>query len=143
MLSTLLITSKLIHRTDKNRISVEIAMALVTILLSLFLGGLVYLWFHLRSQYGFLETTGLPMVKPFLCFGSPPFAFHKMRMHEWYLDKIRQLGHTFGRYVGSTPGIVTIDPGFIKEVVVKQFDNFTESVQAQPPHDQMDLSSAG
>jgi hypothetical protein len=37
-----------------------------------------WLFFHLRRFRGALETTGLPLVKPFLCFGSPPFLLNKV-----------------------------------------------------------------
>ena len=118
-------------------------MALATILLGAFLVGLVVLWFHLNRTHGHLETTGLPMVKPFLCFGSPPFAVHKMRLYEWYQEKFRQLGNTFARYNGYQPSIVTIDPEFIKEVTVKQFENFTDVVGTEVAPEQADLSTAG
>ena len=45
--------------------------------------------------------------------------------------------------MGSSPAIATIDPEFIKEVTVKQFDNFTDAIAAKPPPEQTDLSSAG
>ena len=66
------------------------------------------------------------MVKPFLCFGSAPRLFNKIVYFEWYLEKHRELGHTFTRYEGVTPSIVSIDPEFIKEVTAKQFDNFKD-----------------
>ena len=104
-------------------------MAILTILLALTLIGLVSVYFYLTRNVGYLETTGLPVIKPFLCFGSPPFAFHKIKYHEWFLQKFRQHGRTFARYSGVTPAIDTIDPEFIKEVVVKQFENFTDTFE--------------
>ena len=83
------------------------------------------------------------MIKPVLVFGSPPFALHKMRMHEWFQEKYRQLGKTFARYNGAAPCICTIDPEIIKEITVKQFDNFTDTIPAQVPPEQNDLTSAG
>jgi len=99
--------------------------------LALFLVILVALFFHFRRFRGCLEATGLPMVPPFLCFGSPPRLFNKIVYHEWYLEKHRELGHSFTRYEGVTPIICTIDPEFIKEVTVKQFDNFTDVVDIE------------
>ena len=82
------------------------------------------------------------MVKPFLCFGSAPRLFNKMIYHEWYLEKHRELGRTFTRYEGVTPCIVTIDPDIIKEVTVKQFDNFTDVVDIEfsPGQTTLDVS---
>jgi len=71
------------------------------------------------------------MVKPFLCFGSAPRLFNKMIYHEWYLEKHRELGRTFTRYEGVTPCISTIDPEIIKEITVKQFDNFTDTIDIE------------
>ena len=99
-------------------------MDVLSIVLAIVLICLVALFFHLRRFRGILETTGLPMLKPFLCFGSPPFLFNKIRIHEWYQEKFQQLGYTFCRYDGVSPSIATIDPEIIKEVCTKQFDNF-------------------
>ena len=108
-------------------------MALITYFLSLVLIGFVSLYFYLRRYRGYLETTGLPVVPAFLCFGSPPFAFHRIHYHQWFTDKFRQLGRTFARYQGVTPAIITIDPEFIKEVVAKQFENFTDVITEEMP----------
>ena len=110
-----------------------VAMAILTYILSCFLGPLVALYFYLRRYHGYLETTGLPVIPAFLCFGSPPYAFHRIHYHQWFAEKFRQLGRTFARYQGVTPAIITIDPEFIKEVVVKQFDNFTDVITNEIP----------
>ena len=114
-------------------------MAVVTWLLGLVLVGLVAIFFHLRRHYGQLEGLGIPVVKPFLCFGSPPFLFNKIVYHEYYVEKFKQLGKTFAKYEGVTPAIVSIDPEFIKEVTVKQFDNFTDIVEHEFEPDQTTL----
>ena len=82
------------------------------------------------------------MVKPFLCFGSAPRLFHKIIYFDWYHEKHRELGRTFTRYEGVTPCIVTIDPDIIKEVTVKQFDNFTDVVDIEfsPGQTTLDVS---
>ena len=56
--------------------------------------------------------------------------------------KIQQLGRTFCRYDGVIPCIVTIDPEFIKEVVVKQFDNFTDTFDFNLKPEETTLDSA-
>ena len=106
-------------------------MDLLSCVLAIFLVILVFLFFHFRRFRGCLEATGLPMVPPFLCFGSPPRLFNKIVYHEWYLAKHRELGHSFTKYEGVTPIICTIDPEFIKEVTVKQFDNFTDVIDIE------------
>ena len=108
-------------------------MALLTYVLSFILIGFVALYFYLRRHHGYLETTGLPVVPAFLCFGSPPYALHRVRYYEWFNKQHRQYGRTFARYMGISPAIVSIDPEFIKEVVVKQFENFTDVVTDELP----------
>ena len=103
---------------------------------------LVALFFHLRRHRGFIEQLGLPIVKPFLCFGSPPYLYHKIFYYDWYKKKIEQLGKTFVRYDGVYPSIVTIDPEIIKEVTTKQFDNFMDVVEINfsPEQTTLDVS---
>ena len=108
-------------------------MALLTYILSFVLIGFVALYFYLRRHHGYLETTGLPVIPAFLCFGSPPYAFHRIKYHEWFNKQHRQYGRTFARYMGINPTIISIDPEFIKEVVVKQFENFTDVVTDEMP----------
>ena len=120
-------------------------MAVLTYILAFLLIGVVSLYFYLRRHHGYLETTGLPVVPAFMCFGSPPYAFHRIHYHQWYTEKFRQLGRTFARYQGVTPAITTIDPEFIKEITVKQFDNFshvfTTEIHVRP--EQCTLEVAG
>ena len=96
---------------------------------------LVSLYFYLKRYHGYLETTGLPVVPAFGCFGSPPYAFHRIHYHQWFSEKFQKLGKTFARYQGVTPlpAIISIYPEFIKEVVVKQFDNFTDVISEDIP----------
>ena len=117
-------------------------MDVMSIVLSILLICLIALYFHLRRFRGYLEATGLPLVKPFLCFGSPPILLNKVYYYKWSQEKFRQLGNTFCRYEGVTPAICTIDPDFIKEVVVKQFDNFTDVVDLdfEPGQTTLDVS---
>ena len=120
-------------------------MVVLTYILAFLLIGVVSLYFYLRRHHGYLETTGLPVVPAFMCFGSPPYAFHRIHYHEWFTEKFRQLGRTFARYQGVTPAIATIDPEFIKEITVKQFDNFshvfTTEIHVRP--EQCTLEVAG
>lgn len=117
-------------------------MDVLTWILTIFLIGLVALWFYLRRNYGQLDGMGLPIIKPFLCFGSPPFLLNKIVWHEWNHQKFKELGRTFVRYSGSTPEICTIDPELIKEITVKQFENFSAVFDFDLPaeHTTLDMS---
>ena len=103
-----------------------------TVLILLIVSGYLYL----TQCRGYLEKTGIPMVKPFLCFGSSPFLLHKVKMHEWFAEMFQKLGMTFCRYEGIAPVIYSIDPEIVKEVTVKQFDNFVDVFDFDFPPEQ-------
>lgn len=87
----------------------------------------VFAYVHLTRRRGHLETLGIPVDKPFLFLGTPPFDTHKVLFHELYEEKFRHFGtKTYGRYEGITPVLVTIDTDIIKAVLVKNFDSFTD-----------------
>ena len=117
-------------------------MDVFTLIISIILIGLSLFYFYLTRNRGHLEQTHLPMVKPFLCFGSPPFMMHKIHYHKWYQQKFKQLGRTFAKYDGQGPIIATIDPEMVKEITVKQFDSFTDvwDVDFVPDQTTMDLA---
>ena len=101
----------------------------LTILLGLIFIGFLYVAKILTSSRGIVESFGIPYVKPFLIFGSPPFLFHRFVVSEYFFNQCKKFGRTWGYYNGQTPTIVTSDPEFIKQVTVKQFDNFTDTFQ--------------
>ena len=114
------------------------------ILLGLTFFGFLYIANILTSNRGVVERFGIPYVKPFLIFGSPPFLFHQFVVSEYFLNQYKKLGRTWGYYDGQTPTIVTADPEFIKQVTVKQFDNFTDGIPLPPgiPDNQKTLDLA-
>ena len=86
---------------------------------------LLVIYKHLTRSYGSLESLGIPVIPPFLCFGSPPFNYHNVQAEkedEANYEKFKSL--TWGFYWGYQPQIVTMDPVMIKEIFVKQFANF-------------------
>ena len=88
---------------------------------------LVLLYKHLTRYYGSLETLGIPVIPPFLCFGSPPYDLHNLQAEqedEATYKKLKSL--TWGFYWGSQPFVVTMDPVWMKEIFVKQFTSFSE-----------------
>ncbi|XP_040572441.1 cytochrome P450 3A9 [Lepeophtheirus salmonis] len=92
------------------------------------------IYFYLNRYHGYLENLPFPQEKPFLCFGSPPFFWHNYVHHFYYTEAFKRFkSQTFTRYTGSIPTISTIDPKIIKQVTIKQFNNFhmtfTENVK--------------
>ena len=80
---------------------------------------------------------GIPVLKPFLFFGSPPFALHKIVWSDWYVQQHRKLGPTFGLYLGTYKVITTIDPDIIKAVYVKNFEELGDMVDNPHYDDKM------
>lgn len=78
--------------------------------LSLLLVGILLLLtgfcFYLKRNHGSLETLGIPVDKPWLIFGSGPYEWHKVAVHEYYVQKAKQYGMTWGRYQGR-PGRIS------------------------------------
>ena len=112
-------------------------------LLTIFLAS-VFVFFlatyiYLSKYRGVVENLGLPYIKPFLIFGSPPFLFHTFNYHKWEAEQFKKFGKTWAKYDGSVPTIRTIDPEFIKEVTVKQFDNFHATLDIPLSDDQTTL----
>ena len=67
-------------------------------LLSIIIIGIIW---KVTKNYGTLETLEIPLMKPFLCFGSPPFDWHNVSWHEWFSSQHQKFGLTFGQYVAK------------------------------------------
>ncbi len=63
-------------------------------------------------------------------------------MYEWLNEQFKKMGKTWAKYDGIHPAIFTIDPDFIKEVLIKQFDNFTDAFDFNVAQDQETLDIA-
>ena len=99
---------------------------MLTIILGVVVVVLAIIYRRATRHYGYLESLGIPVIKPYLCFGSAPPNYYKTIMHnldsEWY----HKLGKpkVWGWYEGSLPTIATMDPGMLKAIIVKEFDSF-------------------
>ena len=98
-------------------IEIIIAVAVLTVAVALR---------YMLKHRGYIESLGIPYVKPFLIFGSPPFVWHKLLLHEHTQEMHEKLGKTWGKYDGREPTIFTIDPDLVKSIMVKNFDSFSE-----------------
>ncbi|XP_068226696.1 cytochrome P450 3A29-like [Palaemon carinicauda] len=78
-----------------------------------------------RYEQSLFERLGIPYIKPHLIHGS----LHTMRgktlatdiLTEW----LEKYGDVFGYYIGSKPNIVIKDLELIRQVLVKDFNNFS------------------
>jgi hypothetical protein len=98
---------------------------------------------YLLKHRGYLESLGIPVVKPFLIFGSPPYAWHKVLVHEHTQEMHRKLGKTWAMYDGREPTVFTIDLELVKAIMVKNFDSFSDIIDWDFPDKKitLDLSS--
>ena len=76
------------------------------------------------------------------CYPPEPRGFVRVDevLHNLYPPHFQI--YSFPRYDGVTPCIHTIDPDFIREVTVKQFDNFVDVVDMDfsPEQTTLDVS---
>ena len=98
------------------------------LLLSVILVLLAVVYRRATRFYGSLEALGIPVVKPFLCFGSVPIHKHEVKFYEEDIKMHHNLGKpkAWGYYEGSMPTITIMDQAMIKGVIVKHFDAFRE-----------------
>ena len=75
-------------------------MGLLTILLGIIGLGLFFILKHLMQNRKVIEKFGVPILKPFLCFGSPPFNFHQFNVREFYVEQCKKHGKTWAFYNG-------------------------------------------
>lgn len=110
---------------------------------TIILGGILILllgfYWHLTKNRGYLESIGIPLIKPFLCFGSPPYFISDILYHEVYQENFNKYGKTWCKYEGVQPLIVTADLDIVKEISIKQFDSFTDTFPNDFGDDQQTL----
>jgi hypothetical protein len=118
-------------------------MAFLEAIVGLLAIGIVIVLRYLLQNRGYLESLGIPVIKPVLFFGSPPFVPHKVYLHEFSTNAFKKLGKTWGRYDGRTPVISTIDPELIKSIMVKNFESFSQTLDWEMADNKLtlDLSS--
>ena len=78
-----------------------IAVMVFEILVALLVLGCAYLYKRFTKNYGVLEKMGIPVVPPFLCFGSGPWAVHKIDFGQFDMMEASKFSKTkiWGRYV--------------------------------------------
>ena len=98
---------------------------------------------YLLKNRGYLESIGVPFIKPVLIFGSPPFVPHKITVHDFINQCFKKYGKTWARYDGREAAIYTIDPHLIKSIMIKNFDNFSDIIDWHLSDDKITLDLAG
>ena len=112
-------------------------MDLITVLVSILIVLFLALIWKCTAKYGYLESLGIPVIKPFLFLGSPPFALHKIQWVDFYQKQHQKYGMTYGSYTGTYAIIHTIDPEIIKAVYVKNFEELGDMIDNPNFEDKM------
>ena len=101
---------------------------ILQVVVALLVLGVIWFVKKCTRHYGVLERMGIPMNKPFLCFGSGPWDLHNMAASVFDIEMVKKFApsKTWGIYEGATPAVYTIDLDIIREVFVKKFDHFSE-----------------
>ncbi|KAG7177012.1 Cytochrome P450 3A40-like 2 [Homarus americanus] len=90
-----------------------------------------------RRQHSVFARLGIPYVQPHIIYGSnhvlrAPGALATDLVGQW----LKKYGKVFGFYVGWQPNLVVADLDLVKQILVKEFQNFSNRptlvIDAQP-----------
>lgn len=94
-----------------------------TVTLSLFSLAVFLFLLWRKKQFEYLEKLGIPGPKPNILFGNVLEIYKKgpiTCVHQW----IEKYGKVFGYYLGKTPVICITEPDLLKQIQIKDFQNF-------------------
>lgn len=94
-------------------------------LFGLLLTVLVTIFLYYHHRYQFWKRRGIPGPRPLPIFGNLSIYFHRP-----YFDAFVQMekkhGKGYGIYNGLTPKLVVTDLDLLKDIMIKNFSNFTD-----------------
>ncbi|CAI8010949.1 Cytochrome P450 3A24, partial [Geodia barretti] len=82
--------------------------------------------YRLLSNHGIRGPTPLPLLGNFL-------SINKVGHDRFLEEQIETFGKVFGYYVGTTPKVAITDVEIAKEIMVKEFENFSDRGFIGPP----------
>jgi hypothetical protein len=83
------------------------------------------LYRFLSSPYRLLSNHGIRGPTPFPLLGNF-LSINKVGHDRFLEEQIKTFGKIFGYYVGSTPKVAITDVEIAKEIMVKEFENFSD-----------------
>ena len=92
-------------------------LSLITLLFTL-------IFLHYIVSFGQIRSLGLPGPTPFPVFGDLRLLLDRGEIHITVDRYLKQYGKVFGFYLMKDPTIVVSDPEMVKEITVKEFNNF-------------------
>ena len=94
-------------------------MTLTTVLIAVLIILLTALWFHLNQFRSYVCSLGIPIDRRVW------WRTHQVNFRHLMEENLKNYGKLFVEYDSTVPSIVIAEPDMIKEVMVKQFDSFT------------------
>lgn len=89
-----------------------------------------------RFKHSLFSRLGIPQVKPHLIYGSMHILHGNFLSTDVIGKWLNKYGKVFGFYTGETPNLVIGDLDLIKQVLIKDFHNFSNRpklpIKAQP-----------
>nr|WCC58065.1 cytochrome P450 [Pharsalia antennata] len=86
---------------------------------------------YIKYCYGYWKRKNVPYLVPRFPFGNSTSLFPKGisigAVTKSFYDKFKSMGHSVGGiYFGIEPKLVILDPDLIRDILIKDFQNFTD-----------------
>ena len=87
--------------------------------------GLLFLYWYGTRGFAALKKLNVPGPKPIPFFGNFLEAKKYGGLHLMHLDYLKKYGKVFAICLGGKPSLVVADPELLKQIMIKDFPNFT------------------
>lgn len=104
-------------------------MYLCSSVILLFATALLYLYWYFKKSYSFFKKHGIPYTEPTFGLGNSVDVFLLQKtIAEFYADVYRKFdSHKIaGIFVGTKPMVLVRDPELLKDILTKDFANFSD-----------------
>ncbi|XP_055386051.1 cytochrome P450 6a9-like [Condylostylus longicornis] len=103
-------------------------MGISLIISTIVLGLLGFLYYLIKQRYSFWKNNGIPFLEPTIPFGNFKDVNRTVIFHEWmqkiYNDFKGEI--LVGIFVLFRPGLIILDLDLIKNILIKDFNQFTD-----------------
>lgn len=104
-------------------------MSLTIVLLTIVSGLFAYLVIVLRKKQGYWKSLGIPCEEPHFILGNLSGVQTKRgfwQIWEEYYNRFKGTGPFAGFYWFFKPAVFVLDPALVKNILIKDFSNFTD-----------------